>query len=124
MPSSPCKKRSWNSAGAATNQIGGTTRGPQHRAEVTLVGPDGATTGTATCFLSIWEDNDVRHWRGFLAAIEPLSVATFGEQRLIFFPSGETVRVEITRLDGEGKIHAIFRGRNAPPRVGARPAPG
>ena len=107
----------------ATKETGGAKRGPQHRAEVALVGPDGATTGTATCFFSIWEDNDVLHWRGFLAAIEPLSAATFGEQRLRF-PSGETGRVEITRLDSEGKIHAIFRGRNAPPRVDARPATG
>jgi len=107
----------------ATKQIGGTTRGPQRRAEVTLVGPDGTTTGTATCFFSIWQDNDVRHWRGFLAAIEPLSAVTRGEQRLRF-ASGDTVRVEITRLGDEGKIQASFRGWGEPPRLDTHRATG
>ena len=107
----------------ATRGAGDTARGPQHRAAVTLVGPDGATTGTATCLFSIWEERDTLHWRGCLVAIGPRSAVTQGGQRL-HFPSGETALVEITRLGDEEKIRAIFRGRGRAPRVDPRPATG
>ena len=97
--------------------------GPQHRIAVTLLGRDGATTGTATCFFSIWEERAEGRWRGFLVAIDPPSAVARGEQHLRF-PSGETGRVEITRMGSEGKIQAIFQGRGTPPRVDVRRAAG
>ena len=107
----------------ATKATGGTGRGPQHRAAVTLLGLDGAPRGTATCRFSIWEERDALQWRGFLVAIDPLSAVTRGEQSLRF-ASGDTVRVEITRLGDEGKIQASFRGRGEPPRLDTHRATG